>query len=91
MDRGFPRSYTSCGDLTPLQSLRRYVTPRRLTEFNPCHMPAGDSDGGRFAPKGEGNCAVPLMDSAWKTVRERMEAKWKTAGEEFAAAPPAAK
>ncbi len=37
--------------------------------------------------KGEGGCHVPLMDSAWEQVRTRMEAKWKAAGEPFAAAP----
>lgn len=39
--------------------------------------------------KGQGGCHVPLMDSAWEKVRTRMEEKWKAAGQEFAAAPPA--
>jgi hypothetical protein len=39
--------------------------------------------------KGKGGCEVPLMDAAWKTVRQRMEAKWKAANETFA--PPPAK
>lgn len=29
--------------------------PRRLREFNPCHLPPGDG-GGQFATKGQGNC-----------------------------------
>jgi hypothetical protein len=37
--------------------------------------------------KGKGGCSVPLMDSAWKTVRQRMEAKWSAANQKFAAAP----
>jgi len=28
------------------------------------------------------------MDEAWQTVRARKEEAWKTANEEFAAAPP---
>jgi hypothetical protein len=34
-----------------------------------------------------GGCHVPLMDSAWETVRAEMEAKWKQEGKEFHEAP----
>jgi hypothetical protein len=37
--------------------------------------------------KTKGGCAVPLMDGAWKTVRERLEKKWKEGNQEFKAAP----
>ncbi len=37
--------------------------------------------------KGKGGCHVPLMDSAWKKVRQRFEEKMKSAGKEFGPAP----
>lgn len=36
---------------------------------------------------GKGGCGVPLMPGAWETVRKRMEEKWTTAQQKFAAAP----
>lgn len=38
---------------------------------------------------GKGGCHVPLMDSAWETVRAGMENKWKTAKQEYGTAPAA--
>jgi hypothetical protein len=37
--------------------------------------------------KGKGGCHIPLMDSAWKKVRQRFEEKMKTAGKEVGPAP----
>ncbi|CAL1125483.1 unnamed protein product [Cladocopium goreaui] len=37
--------------------------------------------------KGEGHCAVPLMASAWKTMRARFEEDMKAEGKEVGAAP----
>lgn len=37
--------------------------------------------------KGKGGCHVPLMDEAWKKVRQRFEEKMKSAGKEFGPAP----
>lgn len=37
--------------------------------------------------KGQGGCAIPLMASAWDTVRQRKEAEWKAANQEFGEAP----
>lgn len=39
---------------------------------------------------GKGGCHVPLMDSAWETVRTRLEGKWGTEKQTFGQ-PPAAK
>lgn len=41
--------------------------------------------------KGKGGCHVPLMEDAWKTLREKREAEWKEKGLEMGAAPEAAK
>jgi len=41
--------------------------------------------------KGKGGCHVPLMEDAWKTLRERKEAEWKEKKIESGAAPPPAK
>jgi hypothetical protein len=37
--------------------------------------------------KGQGGCAIPLMVSAWDTVRQRKETEWKAANQEFGEAP----
>lgn len=37
--------------------------------------------------KGKGGCHVPLMSSAWKTVRKRFEEKMVAAGKPFGEAP----
>jgi hypothetical protein len=37
---------------------------------------------------GKGGCHVPLMDSAWETVRKRLEGKWTAAKQDFGKAPP---
>jgi hypothetical protein len=37
--------------------------------------------------KGKGGCHVPLMDAAWKTVRDRKEGAWSKASEKFGDAP----
>ncbi len=37
--------------------------------------------------KGKGGCHVPLMDGAWKKVRQKFEEKMKSAGKEFGPAP----
>jgi len=41
--------------------------------------------------KGKGGCHVPLMDSAWKSVRARFEETMKGEKKEFGEAPPAKK
>ncbi|MES2791820.1 MAG: hypothetical protein V4719_19525 [Planctomycetota bacterium] len=41
--------------------------------------------------KTKGGCHIPLMDSAWKKVRQRFEDKMKTAGKKFGDAPPVKK
>ena len=41
--------------------------------------------------KGKGGCSIPLMESAWNTVRKRMEEKWDKASSKFSPAPPAKK
>jgi hypothetical protein len=41
--------------------------------------------------KGEGGCHVPLMESAWKTLRAKREAEWKEKNLDVGAAPAAAK
>lgn len=38
---------------------------------------------------GKGGCHVPLMDSAWETVRKRLEDKWSAAKQDFGTAPAA--
>jgi len=37
--------------------------------------------------KGKGGCHIPLMEDAWKKVRERKEAEWKEKKLEAGAAP----
>ena len=37
--------------------------------------------------KGKGGCHVPLMETAWKKVRQRFEDKMKADGKEFGPAP----
>jgi hypothetical protein len=37
---------------------------------------------------GKGGCHVPLMESAWDTMRKRLEDKWTKASQKFGAAPP---
>lgn len=37
---------------------------------------------------GKGGCKVPLMESAWDTMRKRLEDKWTGAAQKFAPAPP---
>lgn len=37
--------------------------------------------------KGHGGCHVPLMDSAWETLRKRKEGEWKEKSLEFSEAP----
>ena len=37
---------------------------------------------------GKGGCKVPLMESAWDTMRQRLEDKWTKATQKFAPAPP---
>jgi hypothetical protein len=37
--------------------------------------------------KGQGGCHVPLMDSAWDTLRKRKEAEWADKKLEFGQAP----
>lgn len=55
---------------------------------NECKGQGGCGDtAGMNECKGKGGCSVPLMDDAWKTVRERLETKWKAAKESFAPAP----
>jgi hypothetical protein len=44
-------------------------------------------DAGRNACKGKGGCSVPLMDEAWKSVRGRLETKWKEKQQKFGDAP----
>jgi len=44
-------------------------------------------DAGKNACKGKGGCHVPLMEEAWKSIRERLEAKWKEKQEKFGDAP----
>lgn len=44
-------------------------------------------DAGANACKGKGGCHVPLMKSAWETVRKRFESKMKEEGKEFGEAP----
>jgi len=39
--------------------------------------------------KGQGGCEVPLMESAWETMRERFEEEMAEQGKEFGEAPPA--
>ncbi|MEX2176229.1 MAG: hypothetical protein WD872_17845 [Pirellulaceae bacterium] len=39
--------------------------------------------------KGQGGCSVPLMDDAWKTLREKKEAEWT--GKELESGPAPAK
>jgi hypothetical protein len=41
------------------------------------------------ACKGEGGCHVPLMESAWKTLRTKREAEWAEKKLESGAAPAA--
>lgn len=41
--------------------------------------------------KGKGGCHIPLMEDAWKKVRERKETEWKEKKLESGAAPAAAK
>ena len=41
--------------------------------------------------KGKGGCHVPLMEDAWKTLRERKEKAWQEKQLEVGAAPPAKK
>ena len=38
--------------------------------------------------KGEGGCHVPLMDSAWETLRKKKEAEWTEKKLEVGFAPP---
>ena len=45
------------------------------------------ADAGRNACKGKGGCSVPLMDSAWKSIRDRLESQWKAKPAEFGVAP----
>jgi hypothetical protein len=40
--------------------------------------------------KGKGGCHVPLMDSAWETLRKKKEAEWGEKKLEVAPAPPKA-
>jgi hypothetical protein len=44
-------------------------------------------DVGKNDCKGKGACAVPLMDSAWETLRKRKETEWGEKMLEFSAAP----
>jgi len=37
--------------------------------------------------KGQGGCHVPLMDGAWKKLREKKEAEWGGKQQEFSPAP----
>ena len=39
---------------------------------------------------GKGGCHVPLMDSAWETIRTRLEAEWKQKELAFGEPPPKA-
>jgi len=39
---------------------------------------------------GKGGCTMPLMDSAWKKVRQRFEGEMGRRGVQFGPAPPAA-
>jgi hypothetical protein len=41
--------------------------------------------------KGQGGCHVPLMEGAWKTLRERKESEWKEKNLPVGAAPEPAK
>jgi hypothetical protein len=47
------------------------------------------ADAGANDCAGKGGCHVPLMDSAWETVRERLEKKWTGANQKFGKAPAA--
>lgn len=40
---------------------------------------------------GKGGCHVPLMDSAWETVRKRLETEWKAKELTFGEAPAESK
>lgn len=44
---------------------------------------------GANACKGQGGCQIPLMESAWETMRTRFEERMKTEGKEFGPAPTA--
>jgi hypothetical protein len=46
-----------------------------------------DETAGANECKTKGQCAVPLMDSAWDKVRKRKEAEWKEKNLEAGAAP----
>ena len=37
--------------------------------------------------KGKGGCHVPLMESAWNTIRKRLEDKWSKGNTKFSPAP----
>jgi hypothetical protein len=49
------------------------------------------NDVGANECKGKGGCHVPLMDDAWKKLREKKEADWKEKKVEAGAAPEAKK
>ncbi len=47
-------------------------------------------DAGANACKGKGGCHVPLMESAWDTLRKKKEAEWTEKKLEVGPAPPKA-
>lgn len=56
--------------------------------MNDCKNLGGCGDtAGANECKTKGGCHVPLMDSAWKLVRTRFEAKMKADGKKFGPAP----
>jgi hypothetical protein len=58
---------------------------------NECKGQGGcGEDVGANTCKGEGGCHVPLMASAWETLRKRKESEWTTKNEAFQPAPPKA-
>lgn len=64
------------------------VTAHSCHGENSCKGLGGCGDtAGANACKGQGGCSVPLMDSAWNTVRDRLVTKWKAADAKFGEAP----
>jgi hypothetical protein len=55
---------------------------------NDCKGQGGcGAEAGANSCKGQGGCHVPLMDSAWETIRKKKEGAWTNSSEKFSAAP----